>query len=107
MEHFPLIAQFHPPHMPIIFRPAMHTPQVLKPRLARLPQLTRLVIDREGERATVGEIQPRFLQSIGIITAVASRAPLPLSMTTTLKSTRDKIALLIQHVDALPAGNSY
>src|SRR6266568_3378286 len=105
MEHFPLIAQFHPPHMSILFRPAMRTPQVLKPRLARLPQLTRLVIEREGERATVGEIQPRFLQPIRIISCVASRAPLRLSMTTTLKRSRDKIALLIQLVDALPASN--
>src|SRR5947207_12037138 len=34
MEHFPLIAQFHPPHMPVLFRPAIRTPHVLKPRLA-------------------------------------------------------------------------
>src|SRR6266700_6866863 len=102
MQHLTFIAQFHPPHRPIIFRPAMRTPQVFKPRLARLAQFAGLVIDREGERATVGEIQPRFLQPIRIISCVASRAPLRLSMTTTLKSTRDKIALLIQLVDALP-----
>src|SRR6266702_3941868 len=105
MEHLPLISQFHPPHKPILFRPAMRTPQVFKPRLARLPQFAGLVIEREGERASVGEIQPRFLQPIRIISCVASRAPLRFSMTATLKRTRDKIALLIQLVDALPPGN--
>src|SRR6266581_3159329 len=102
MEHLTLISQFHPPHRPIFLRPVMRTPQVLKPRLTRLPQLTRLVIERQGERASVGEIQSRFLQPIGIITAVTSRDPLRLSMTTTLKRPRDKIVLLIQLVYPLP-----
>src|SRR3989441_2557774 len=76
MEHFPLIAQFHPPHMPILFRPATRTPQVLKPWLARLAQFPRLVIEREGERPPVGEIQPRFLQPIAVIPGIPLRAPL-------------------------------
>src|SRR2546425_4994250 len=102
MEHFPLIAQFHPPYRPILLRPPMRTPQVLKPGLARLPQFTRLVIERERERPPVGEIQPGLFEPIAVIPGVAIRAPLRLSMATTLKRPRDKIALLIQLVDALP-----
>src|SRR5437660_1300131 len=80
----------------------MRTPQVLKPRFARLAQFPRLVIKREGERPPMREIQPGLLQPIAVIPGVTIRAPLRLSMTTALKSTRDKIVLLIQLVYALP-----
>src|SRR5947209_2083092 len=105
MQHLPLIAQFHPPHMPIILRPTMRLPQVLKPRLARLLQFTRLVIDREREGTTVGEIQPGFLQPVAILPGSAIIAPIRLSMTTTLERTRDKITLLIQLLYPLPPGD--
>src|SRR5437899_499861 len=105
MQHLPLIAQFHPPHMPILLRPALRAPQILKPRLTGLLQFPRLVIDREGERTAVGEIQPGFLQSIAILPGSAIIAPIRLSMTPTLERTRDKITLLIQLLYPLPPGD--
>src|SRR6266700_4059249 len=83
MEHFPLIAQFHSPPMPILFRPPMCPPQLLNPRLARLARSARHAIERQSERLPARESKPRFLHLIAIPPGITLIARLGLGMAPT------------------------